>query len=107
VAVADITPLTIGTKARCADGDCGQVTRVVIDPMEDRVTHVIVEPPGRQGLGRLVPVAWVSPADDHVHLQCTRADFDGLEIAEEVRLLPGVEGYPGYDPEQTLVWPSR
>jgi sporulation protein YlmC with PRC-barrel domain len=103
--MADITALTIGVKARCSDGECGRVTQVVIDPIGDKVTHLIVEPEGREGLGRLVPVSLVQTGGDHVDLQCTRAEFDGLEIAEEVRFLPGTEGYPGYDPEQMLVWP--
>lgn len=58
VAVADTAPLTIGSRAQCADGECGRVTRVVMDPILDKVTHLIVEPEGRQGLGRLVPIEW-------------------------------------------------
>jgi sporulation protein YlmC with PRC-barrel domain len=105
VAVAEITPLTIGVKARCSDGDCGRVTRVVIDPIDDKVTHLLVEPEHREGLGRLVPTRLVHTGTDHVDLACTRAEFDHLEVAEQVRFLPGSEGYPGYDPEQMLIWP--
>jgi hypothetical protein len=64
-----------------------------------------VEPEGREGLGRLVPERLVESGADHVDLQCTRDEFDQLDTAEEVRFLPGTEGYPGYDPEQMLVWP--
>jgi sporulation protein YlmC with PRC-barrel domain len=78
---------------------------VIIDPVDDKVTHVLVEPEHREGLGRLIPVEWVEAAPHGVDLRCTRAEFDRLKIAEEVRFLPGVEGYPGYDPEQMLVWP--
>jgi sporulation protein YlmC with PRC-barrel domain len=103
--VAEITPLTIGVKARCSDGECGRVSQVIIDPVDDKVTHVIVEPEHREGLGRLVPLELVEPHAHGVDLRCTRAEFDRLKIAEEVRFLPGVEGYPGYDPEQMLIWP--
>jgi sporulation protein YlmC with PRC-barrel domain len=105
VAVADTAPLTIGTKAHCADGECGRLTRVVLDPIQDRVTHLIVEPEGREGLGRLVPIEWADVRSGRVDLRCTRAEFDRLDSAEEVRFLPGAEGYPDYDPEHMLTWP--
>jgi sporulation protein YlmC with PRC-barrel domain len=95
----------IGVKARCSDGVCGRVAQVVLDPVRDRVTHLIVEPEHRQGLGRLVPIESAVPRPDHVDLRCTLAEFDRLEIVEKVRFLPGIEGYMGYEPEDTLLWP--
>lgn len=95
----------MGVEARCTDGACGRLTQVVIDPIEEKVTHLIVEPEHRQGVGRLVPVELIDASPDHVDLRCSRADFERMPIAEEIRFLPGVDGYPGYDPEQTLLWP--
>jgi hypothetical protein len=54
--MADTTPFTIGADARCTDGVCGEVSRVVVDPVARAVTHLVVEPKGREGLGRLVPL---------------------------------------------------
>ena len=105
VAVAESTPFTIGVVARCADGVCGRVTQVVLNPIENEVTHLIVEPEHRQGRGRLVPVEWVRSSGDEVDLLCTGTEFDRLEIAEQVRFLPGSEGFFGYDAEQALLWP--
>jgi uncharacterized protein (DUF952 family)/sporulation protein YlmC with PRC-barrel domain len=105
VTVAESTPFTIGAKAHCSDGDCGRVTQVVIDPIDDRVTHLIVEPEHRQGLGRLVPLELSEVKGDRVELRCSRAEFDRLADAEEVRFLEGIEGYQGYEPDQTLLWP--
>jgi sporulation protein YlmC with PRC-barrel domain len=105
VAVAGTIPYAIGAVARCTDGICGRLTQVVLNPIEKVVTHVIVEPEHRKGLGRLVPVEWVTSSGDEVALRCTRTEFDGLEIAEEVRFLPGTEGDFGYEAEQAFLWP--
>jgi sporulation protein YlmC with PRC-barrel domain len=103
--VAESTPFTIGVVARCTDGICGRVVQVVLNPIENKVTHLIVEPEHREGRGRLVPVGRVSSSGDEVNLRCTSAEFDKLEIAEELRFLPGSEGFYGYDAEQALLWP--
>jgi sporulation protein YlmC with PRC-barrel domain len=97
VAVPERTPIT--------DGVCGRVTQVVLDPIKDEVTHLIVEPEHRQGLGRLVSMDLTEVAADHVDLRCTRAEFDDLQVAEEVRFLPGTEGYPGFESNQMLLLP--
>lgn len=99
------TSFTIGAEATCADGPCGTVAQVVIDPIARRVTHLIVEPEHREGLGRLVPVEWAQISDDAVALRCSTAEFEALEVAEQVRFLSGVEGDPDYTPEQMYLWP--
>src|SRR5580700_7027560 len=96
---------TIGTQVSCADGPCGQVTRVVVDPVAQTVTHIAVEPARRQGLARLVPVADVTPADDGIRLDCTMAEFEALDPAEETLFVPGTRGFDVYGPEQLLSWP--
>ena len=50
---------TIGAKVSCTDGVCGQVIRVVVDPVARAVTHLVVEPKDGGGLGRLVPLSLV------------------------------------------------
>ena len=50
------TPFTIGADAICTDGVCGKVIRLVVDPVARAVTHMVVEPRHRPGLGLLVPL---------------------------------------------------
>jgi hypothetical protein len=96
----------IGTKVNCSDGQCGEVRAVVVDPVARVVTHLVVEPEHRSGLGRLVPLDLVETSAEAVELRCTLDQFERLAPAEETHLLPGTNGgYGGYSPGEALYWP--
>ena len=103
--MAQVESFTIGTEAQCTDGVCGKVSRVVVDPIARVVTHLVVEPTGREGLARLVPLDIVDATPDEVRLRCTLADFENLDSAEETEFVPGSGGYAEYGPEQVVSWP--
>ena len=46
-------------EVRCADGDCGKLRTLVISRGDDAVTHLVVEPANREGLGKIVPLGLV------------------------------------------------
>ena len=100
-----MTTLVIGSGAVSSDGYRGEVVAVVVDPAAGAVTHLVVEPHGRAGLARLVPLDLADLADfadarpGQVRLRCTEAEFMSLEAAEET-LAEFVPGYP--DPVQLL-----
>jgi sporulation protein YlmC with PRC-barrel domain len=95
----------IGADVSCTDGACGKVTRVVIDPVADAVTHLVVEPAHRQGLGRLVPLRLVEGDAGKIRLGCSVAEFQRLDSAEDTQFIPGSAGYSAYGPGQVLAWP--
>jgi sporulation protein YlmC with PRC-barrel domain len=80
------TEFMIGAKASCADGSCGEVRRIIIDPATNAVTHLVIQPGHRRDAGRLVPVQLVETAADGIRLRCTRAEFDDLDHAQEREL---------------------
>jgi len=86
----------IGSEVRCRDEVCGDLTRVVVDPLARAVTHLVVEPRHRTGLGRLVPIDLVDEAAEDLRLLCSVAEFDKLDEAEETKFLPGVGAILGY-----------
>jgi sporulation protein YlmC with PRC-barrel domain len=102
----ETTQFTIGAEATCTDGVCGEVTRVVVDPVARAVTHLAVEPKHRQGLARLVPLDLVDTATaDGIRLRCTLAEFDALDPAEETQFVLGADGYGPYGASQVMSWP--
>ena len=93
--MAETTPLRIGAKVSCADGVCGEVIRVVVDPASSVATHLAVRPTHHRALDRLVPLDLVEATEGgELHLSCTAADFDKLDAAEEVHVMPGNIGLP-------------
>jgi sporulation protein YlmC with PRC-barrel domain len=99
------TQFNIGSDASCVDGLCGEVSRVVVDPVARAVTHLVVEPKHRQGLGRLVPLDLLDPSAAEVRLRCSIAEFEQLPAAEETQFLPGIDGEWGYETGQVYSWP--
>jgi hypothetical protein len=85
---------TIGARASCTDGHCGEVRRLIIDPATETVTHLVIQPGHRQEAGRLVPVHLVETTDGEIRLRCTRADFDKLDHAAERDLVGGADSPP-------------
>lgn len=103
--MAQMSQFTIGAEASCADGVCGEVSRVVIDPVARAVTHLVIEPRHHQGLGRLVPLDLVDASTGEIRLRCTTAEFAELDPAEETQFVPGSSGYAAYGPGEVVSWP--
>jgi sporulation protein YlmC with PRC-barrel domain len=101
----ELTQFTIGVDAVCTDGICGEVSRVVIDPVAEVVTHLVVEPKHRKGLGRLVPLPLVDTSEPQVRIDCTQAEFEQLDRAEETAFLPAPNGFGTYSRTQVLSSP--
>ena len=76
-------PFRIGADARCTDGACGQVSRIIVNPATREVTHLAVDPKHRPGPGRIVPVDLVDAATGQIRLRCTLAEFQTLPPSQE------------------------
>ena len=96
---------TIGAEVSCTDGACGKLSRVVVDPVAQAVTHLIVEPRRGHELPRLVPVSLADSAAGEIRLNCTSAEFDVLDPAEETQFIAADEDVPNYRPTDTVFWP--
>src|SRR5450631_735861 len=101
--MSEPTPFTIGSEVVCSDGACGELTRVVIDPVARALTHLVVE--ATLGNDHLVPIDLVESAASEIRLRCTLAEFDALEEAEETHFVPGATGEWGYQQRQMLSLP--
>jgi hypothetical protein len=90
--MAQSAEFTIGARASCSDGFCGEVRRVIIKPTGLAVTHLVVDP--GHDAARLVPLHLVDSVADEVRLRCTLAEFGHLDRAEETDVIEDM-GAPG------------
>lgn len=82
------SPYEIGVRVTCADGDCGVLHRVIMDPTTKALTHLVVGPDPHSA--RLVPVTMVGSASTGaVVLICSGQDLDRLEPAEATEVIQG------------------
>jgi sporulation protein YlmC with PRC-barrel domain len=103
--MTDTTEYTIGAEVACSDGVCGELSRVVIDPVARTLTHLVVEPTRPRGVGRLVPVDLVDPGAREIRLRCTLDEFQALEDAEETHFLAQGGEELGYGAGEVFAWP--
>ena len=99
------TDFTIGSEVSCIDGSCGELRRVVVDPVARALTHLVVEPKHGRQRGHLVPVNLVASTTDGIRLACTTAEFEKFDEAEETQFIPGGNGRLGYGQDHMLSWP--
>jgi sporulation protein YlmC with PRC-barrel domain len=88
-----MTEFSLGADASCSDGPCGKLTRLIVDPETQAVTHLVIEPEHRRERGRFVPIGLADDTAGEIKIRLTRAEFDKLDPAEETDLLPGDGGY--------------
>ena len=103
--MSETTEFIIGSEVSCSDGACGELRRVIVDPIARTLTHLVVEPRHRRGTGHLVPIALAASTAKAIRLRCTSAEFEALTDAEETQFLPGASGQWGYGQQQMLSWP--
>ena len=93
--------LEIGDRVRCTDGVYGELADIVIDPLEKRVTHLVVQPEQDEGARRLVPVQLAKARDEEqreLELECTLDKAQGFESVHEAAFLRLGET-PAEDPD--------
>jgi sporulation protein YlmC with PRC-barrel domain len=86
-----MTQLPLKAKVYCTDGEAGSSAALIIDPISDTVTHLVVNVHAYDP--RVVPLEIVEEADhDSIHLTCSMAELSQMPSFDEVT-------YIGTDPE--------
>ena len=89
-----MTDIPLKAKVTCTDGDGGKSTAVIINPLSQSITHVVVEYDYTE---RIVPLEMIAEADhDSIKLSCTTAELGQMPPFKDVQYIGGEEYYPAY-----------
>jgi sporulation protein YlmC with PRC-barrel domain len=92
----------VNAEVECSDGVCGHSTYVILNPVTDEVTHVVVEREAYPFSDRLVPMGMVEESTSkRVVLRCSSDELGEMESFTETEFVrpEGVESLP------LLMWP--
>jgi uncharacterized protein YrrD len=80
--------IPLDAKVICTDGYGGRSSYVIINPISDQVTHIVVRQNGIHHTERLVPVALVKETTpDTIHLGCAKSELATMEPFIERRFI--------------------
>lgn len=84
---------------QCMDGEAGHSVCVIVDPIKDQITHLVVKEKGLVGMERLVPAHFIlETSPNRIRLNCSLQALEKTEIFTESEFIP----YPG---EAGFTWP--
>ena len=98
--------IPLNAEVHCADGVCGRSTYVIVNPVNEQVTHVVVREEWFPHAEYLVPLSLViESTPDIIHLRCTKDELIMQEPFTEVEYVEG--DLPGfrYERDDFMMWP--
>lgn len=76
--------IPINVDVLCAGEKCGRSTSLIINPVNERVTHVVVTEVALPNIERLVPVDKIlASSPNSIQLRCSRTELSKMDAFEE------------------------
>ncbi len=98
--------IPIDAKVICTDGLAGRTAAVIVDPVAEQITHVVVRERSFPHAEYLAPIQLVTEATrEQIHLRCTRDDVLGLAPLRYTDYIAGDRPFAGYGEGHYLSWP--
>lgn len=99
--------IPINVEVLCAGKECGRSTSLIINPVNERVTHLVVTEKAFPNIERLVPIDKIlASSPNSIQLRCTQTDLSDMDTFEETDFIEAgqMEASLPYD-EPYEVWP--
>ncbi len=98
--------LPIDAEVICTDGPVGLSKSIIIDPIHQKVTHIVIAEKRFPHIERLVPLELlVSTEASTIHLRCTRSELAFMEPFMEVEFITEEGISPEGEYRDRLYWP--
>ncbi len=80
--------IPINAKVYCQDNMCGQTQAVIINPVSDVITHVVVKENKAPHTQRLVPIDMIDAGlANKVHLKCGETELEDMPVFADVEYI--------------------
>lgn len=92
----------------CVNSPCGHTVGIIFNPINQAITHIVVQLNDVEATEVLVPVDQVYEGTPlHIRLRCSRQALAALEPFIKTRFVSGRYAHfaTGYEPEATWLWP--
>lgn len=98
--------IPLNVDVHCSDGRCGRSSFIIINPMNDEITHVVVKEKAPSQVERMVPRRWiVASTSEVIVLNRSLNDFLKLEVFSKTDFIYTDLPHHATDPKLTLLWP--
>jgi sporulation protein YlmC with PRC-barrel domain len=98
--------IPINAEVSCADGVCGETICVIVDPIGEQITHVVVQENHSEYTEHLVPIGQIADATPRqIRLHCTQVELAALPNFVERQFKRGSLSFISYPTEHYMVWP--
>ncbi|OQX63091.1 MAG: hypothetical protein B6I38_07595 [Anaerolineaceae bacterium 4572_5.1] len=98
--------IPLDVEVHCTDGHCGRSTHIILNPVTEQVSHLVVNPNQSSLSERLVSVKLVAnTAAEIILLNCTKEEFEKLEPFNEPEFIYTDLPQHASGPNMTLLWP--
>jgi hypothetical protein len=86
----------------CEDEPCGRSTYIILNPVTDEVTHLVVKQETFPSTDRLVPVSLIAESTpQRILLRCSKAEMSKMPPFTETEFVPPADG----EMDPLLMWP--
>jgi len=98
--------IPLNVDVHCPDGRCGRSTHIIMNPVTEKLTHLVVKEQWPSRTERLVPIDWVSVTTrDVIVLHHSRDQFTQLEPFTQTDFVQRDVPHFSTDPKLTMLWP--
>jgi sporulation protein YlmC with PRC-barrel domain len=96
----------LNVEVHCTDGHCGRSTYIILNPVTEQVSHLVVKSKQSPAGERLVSVKLIAnTASEVIILNCTKEEFEKLESFNQPEFIYTDLPQHTSGPNLTLLWP--
>ncbi len=98
--------IRLNVDVHCTDGRCGRSTYIILNPITEKLTHLVVREQWPSRTERMVPIDWVVVTTrDVIVLDKNRDEFTQLEEFIQTEFVFRDVPQLASDPKVTMFWP--